>query len=238
MNRSSLSMPGVHRLAYLHTWQRTLVACVFGFALYAVSPWFLPQLHFETRSLLAWVIACTFFFILTWGGIWRMDVAQTRWRSQRFNPGARTLYSMLLITAGVSLIGILQVSEATKTLVGAARWLHILLAFAALTANWFLIQTIFALSYAHHYYHPDRANQAASLGFPGPAVHGVACDAQPVYSDFAYFSVVVGMTAQTADVTTKTAEIRRLVLVHGLISFAYNILVLALSLNLLANALP
>ena len=238
MNRSSLSMPGVHRLAYLRTWQRTMLACLFGLVLYAASPWLLPHLHFESRSLLAWVIACAFFFFLTWGGIWRMDVAQTRWRSQRFNPGARTLYSLLLLTVGVSLIGILQVSEATKTLTGAARWLHILLAFAALTANWLVIQTIFALSYAHHYYHPDRANQAASLGFPGVNVDGVPHDAPPVYSDFAYFSVVIGMTAQTADVTTKTAEIRRLVLLHGVISFVYNILVLALSLNLLANALP
>ncbi len=238
MNRLPIKMPGVHPLAYLLTWQRTLFACVFGFVLYAASPWVFPHLHFETRSLMAWVIACSLFFTLTWGGIWRMDVAQTRWRSQRFNPGVRTLYSLLLITVGISLIGVLQVSEATKTLAGLGRWFHILLAFAALTANWFLIQTIFALSYAHHYYHPDRDNKAASLGFPGLARHGVACDAEPVYSDFAYFSVVVGMTAQTADVTTKTAEIRRLVLVHGLISFAYNILVLALSLNLLANALP
>lgn len=238
MSRSHALMPGVHPLAYLHTWQRTLLACIIGLMLYAASPWLLPHLYWESRTLLAWVIACLFFFSLTWGGIWRMDVAQTRWRSQRFNPGVRAIYSLLLLTVGVSLIGVLQVSEATKTLSGAARWLHILLAFSALTANWFMIQTIFALSYAHHYYHPDRDNQLASLGFPGEAKQGLPCEADPVYSDFAYFSVVVGMTAQTADVTTKTAEIRRLVLVHGLISFAYNILVLALSLNLLANALP
>ncbi|HQS01980.1 MAG: hypothetical protein B7Y07_01190 [Halothiobacillus sp. 24-54-40] len=231
-------MPKVHPLAYLRTWQRTLLACVLGLLLYAASPWLLPKIHWEIRSLFAWVVACVIFFTLTWGGLWRMTVAQTRWRSQRVNPGARTIYLLLLCTVGISLIGILQVSEATKALTGFTRWMHILLAFAALTANWLMIQTIFALSYAHHYYHPDRANRAASLGFPGLIQNGVPHEADPSYSDFAYFAVVVGMTAQTADVTTKTTEIRRLVLVHGLISFAYNILVLALSLNLIANALP
>lgn len=232
------SMPKVHPLAFLRTWQRTLLASVFGLALYATSPWLFPKTHWEVRSLFAWVVACMVFFSLTWGGLWRMTVAQTRWRSQRFNPGARTIYLLLLCTVGISLIGILQVSDATKSLTGASRWMHILLAFSALTANWLMIQTIFALSYAHHYYHPDRANGVASLGFPGHIKNGVAHEAEPCYSDFAYFSVVIGMTAQTADVTTKTTEIRRLVLVHGVISFAYNIIVLAMSLNLIANALP
>ncbi|MHB9020390.1 MAG: DUF1345 domain-containing protein [Halothiobacillus sp.] len=232
-------MQGLHPFAYLRTWQRTLLASLLGVTLFSISSWFLPKVLWETRSLLAWVIACTIYFSLTWGGVWRMNVEQTRWRSQRYNPGVRTIYTLLLFTVGVSLAGILQVSEATKALAGFSRWLHILLAFAALAANWLLIQSIFAMSYAHHYYHPDRENKPASLGFPGGETkNGFPSDAKPVYSDFAYFAVVVGMTAQTADVATKTSEMRRLVLVHGMISFAYNILVLALSLNLLASALP
>lgn len=67
------------------------------------------------------------------------------------------------------------------------------------------------------------------LAFPGGAA--------PDYLDFAYFAAVIGMTAQVADVAITTSAMRRLVLLHGLVSFAFNILVLALTLNLVASAI-
>lgn len=46
-----------------------------------------------------------------------------------------------------------------------------------------------------------------------------------------------GMTSQVADVGIASPLLRRLMLVHGLISFAFNLMVLALTLNLVASAL-
>ena len=112
---------------------------------------------------------------------------------------------------------------------GLERCLHILLALAALTANWLLIQTLFALRYAHRYYQAAGPGVAEGLDFPGAD--------QPSYEDFAYFAIVIGMTSQVADVPTTTAPMRRLVLLHGLVSFAYNVMVVALIINLLAGAI-
>lgn len=108
---------------------------------------------------------------------------------------------------------------------GAARWAHIGLGTFALLSTWLLIQKVFALRYARHFYR----SQLAGLTFPG--------NTDPDYLDFAYFAVVIGMTAQVADVAITTTAMRRLMLVHGLISFAFNILVIAITLNLVANAL-
>ena len=66
------------------------------------------------------------------------------------------------------------------------------------------------------------------LTFPGAA---------PCYADFGYFAAVIGMTSQVADVAITTTAMRRLVLVHGLVSFGFNLLVLALTINLVASAL-
>jgi uncharacterized membrane protein len=54
--------------------------------------------------------------------------------------------------------------------------------------------------------------------------------------DFAYYSFVVGMTAQVSDVQVTSKRLRRLTLLHGLISFAFNTIILALTINALATA--
>jgi uncharacterized membrane protein len=43
------------------------------------------------------------------------------------------------------------------------------------------------------------------------------------------------MTAQVADVQTKTVAMRKLVLVHGVIAFFFNTAILALGVNLAAS---
>jgi uncharacterized membrane protein len=40
---------------------------------------------------------------------------------------------------------VLGVADATTGMAGSQRWLHILLALAALAADWLLVQTLFAL---------------------------------------------------------------------------------------------
>jgi uncharacterized membrane protein len=58
---------------------------------------------------------------------------------------------------------------------------------------------------------------------------------RPDYLDFAYFSFVIGMTFQVSDVTVSSSRIRRLVLLHGLISFLFNTIIVALSINIIAG---
>jgi uncharacterized membrane protein len=61
------------------------------------------------------------------------------------------------------------------------------------------------------------------LDFPG--------EEKPDYLDFAYFSFVIGMTFQVSDVQVTAKRMRQLVLVHGILSFGFNTLILALAVS-------
>jgi len=55
----------------------------------------------------------------------------------------------------------------------------------------------------------------------------------PDYLDFAYFSFVIGMTFQVSDSRITSREIRRLALLHSLLSFLFNTVIVALSINVI-----
>jgi uncharacterized membrane protein len=61
-------------------------------------------------------------------------------------------------------------------------------------------------------------------------------DEAPSYFDFAYFAFTVGMCFQVSDVTVTSCQIRRTVLAHALLAFAYNTVILAFVLNLVFGA--
>ena len=110
---------------------------------------------------------------------------------------------------------------------------RLVLAGLTVVASWTLADTTFALHYAHHYY-GDRPAAGAQqdrggLTFPG--------EEQSDYWDFLYFSFVIGMTCQVSDMQVTSRPMRRLTLVHGVLSFFFNILILALAVNLLASSL-
>ena len=93
---------------------------------------------------------------------------------------------------------------------------------------WLFMNTIFALHYAHEYYIENRYKDGG-LAFPGKE--------QPDYWDFVYFSVVIGMTSQVSDVAVTAKAIRRTVTWHGVVSFFFNVALLALTINIAASAL-
>jgi uncharacterized membrane protein len=100
-------------------------------------------------------------------------------------------------------------------------------------ASWTVTHTVFALHYAHHYYGdgpaPGADDDRGGLAFPG--------EEPPDYWDFLYFSFVVGMTCQVSDVQVTSRAMRRMTLMHGVLSFFFNTVILALSVNLLAGSL-
>jgi uncharacterized membrane protein len=103
------------------------------------------------------------------------------------------------------------------------------IAVAAVILSWGLIHALFALHYAHVFYgdHGTAPGLHAGLAFPGGK--------QPDYLDFLYFSAVIGMTSQVSDVAVTSRRLRRLVLLHGVVSFFFNTVVLALTVNVIAS---
>jgi uncharacterized membrane protein len=53
--------------------------------------------------------------------------------------------------------------------------------------------------------------------------------------DFFYFSLVLGMTFQVSDVQITSRKLRRMATLHGLLSFLFNTVIVALTVNLVAG---
>ncbi len=75
----------------------------------------------------------------------------------------------------------------------------------------------------------DTRGSGRGLNFPGVD--------EPAYFDFAYYSFVLGMTSQVSDVSVTTAQMRRTTLAHGVLSFVFNIAVLAMSINVIGGVI-
>ena len=57
----------------------------------------------------------------------------------------------------------------------------------------------------------------------------------PVFWDFAYFSFTIAAACQTADIYTRRTGIRRVVLMHEVISFLFNASILGFAINVTAG---
>lgn len=106
------------------------------------------------------------------------------------------------------------------------------LAVVTVLLAWTTMHTIAAVRYAHVYYAPardphDEDGDAGGLSFPGTPA--------PDFSDFIYYAFVVGMTAQVSDVQVTSRRMRRLTLGHGVLSFLFNTVLLALAVNIAAS---
>src|SRR5262245_1940103 len=104
---------------------------------------------------------------------------------------------------------------------------HVMIGIATILISWLFLNTMFAQHYAHDYYReidsPQGRKRREGLLFPGHR--------QPDYWDFLYFSFIIGMTFQVSDVQVEDHGIRRVVLLHGLLAFVFNVVVLALSIS-------
>lgn len=142
--------------------------------------------------------------------------------SAAYDSSARAILAagIGLVFADLVLIS-LALSGGVKTVGGAA------LVGLSVLASWTLLHVLFAIHYTHAYYEQGvdgkAAAEAPELTFPdGPPSH---------FSDFLYFSFVIGMTFQVSDVTVNGAGMRRLVLGHSILSFFLNVFVLSLTIT-------
>ena len=140
------------------------------------------------------------------------------------------VFLLVLATSFASIVSVVVLITSSKMLETAPH-LYVSLSVFGTLLSWALVHTIFAFHYAHFYYDDDEDENstadAGGLDFPGGG--------EPDYLDFAYFAFVIGMTFQVSDVSVNDKKMRRLVLTHGLVSFALNTFVVALMINLIAG---
>jgi len=206
-----------------------------GVAVAAILLLLLPaEWRRTTRIIAALDSGGLVFLVSTWVMMVRSTERHMRLRAALQDEGQLVA---LALTVGAALFSLITVAVELHDLkdLPAGRTLdHVGLAAATILCSWFVTHTMFALHYAHGFYvdpnpHDDRVERIGGLDIPG-------CP-HPDYWDFLYFSFTIGMTFQTSDVQITSRSLRRQALAHGVLSFFFNTVILALSVNIAAGLL-
>jgi len=185
----------------------------------------------DIRALLGWDSACVAFLLMAWVVMGLADAQETRKSTLAQDQSNLMVLFIATTAAGVSLFAILFLLRYVKTSPPDVKAAYLALSVSAVAASWLVVHTLFAFHYAHSFYRgravQDGIRDEGGIRFPGGAL--------PHYVDFLYFSFVIGMTSQVSDVAITSHSVRRAALIHGMVSFAFNTLVLALTINIVAG---
>ena len=205
---------------------RLSIALGIGFIIGLLLP---QQLRLPVRAIIAWDVGIIVFLFLTALMINRSNHQLMREWATVDNEHRWQILLGVLTGISFSLLAIIYMLKDGKGLSSQLLTLHVGLAITTVVCSWLLTHTMFALYYAHSYYigiikYPDRS---PSLDFPQ--------EDQPDYWDFLYFSFIIGMTSQVADVSINSRRFRRLCLIHGILAFFFNAVIVAMNINLIAG---
>jgi uncharacterized membrane protein len=218
-----------HHTRYLRQRPRLLLSVLLGILAHLVLPTSIGE---GTRLLAAFDLAAVAFLGAVWIMMARATTAEMRRRSQIEDEGRYVVLALSAATAVAILLAIALELHQIRDQPPAATGLRVTLAALTILLAWLFMNTIFALHYAHFFYGDSDAPAGADdrgLAFPGRA--------EPDYWDFLYFSFVIGMTFQVSDVEIENHRLRRIVLAHGVLAFFFNVVVLALTINIIAGLL-
>ncbi|HEY3643330.1 MAG TPA: DUF1345 domain-containing protein [Xanthobacteraceae bacterium] len=180
-----------------------------------------------TRLLVGWDLGVALYLILALRLMATADIRHIRFRARLQDEGQYTVLALTAIAALASLgaiVALLGMSGA-----GDRQPIHLLLGIVTILLSWTFTHIMFALHYAHEFY-DENGGKGGGLLFPGDLK-------EPDYWDFVYFSFVIGMTNQVSDVAITCRPIRHTVSVHGIISFLFNVSILALTVNIAASVI-
>lgn len=184
-----------------------------------------------TRAILAWDFGSVVYLALS-------SLLFTTERLERMpadaaaqEEGEWTIFWLTVAGTAASFAAIISEFAGTREMPPSQRGLHVALIAGTLFVSWLMTHTSFAFRYAHEFYQtsPGSSGIDGGLTFPG--------EERPDYLDFLYFSLVLGMTFQVSDVEITARKFRRLASVHGLLSFLFNTIILALTVNIAAGLL-
>ncbi len=211
----------------LSDFQRLTIAIVAGLLIFFALP---DRILLDTRIIASWDAAASTSLLLAWVTMAGADATATQTSTLNKRQSSSGILALVSLAALASLMALTFLFKANHNVSGLAKTAHVGLSVIALATSWLLIHTRYAFHYAHRYYVSGGGKHRKILGglnFPGGN--------PPDYFDFAYFSFVIGMTSQVSDIAITSRVMRRISLVHGLLSFAFNMGVLALSINIVAS---
>ena len=207
--------------------QRLAFAALVGIPLALVLMIWRPLVE---AALTGWCAMVAINLLLAWRCIAHANPSETRASVSRFDQSSAVTLATVVISIAISLVAIGYLLVTSRALPLPDRIAHIALAVTTISLSWLLMHAKFGFHYAHCYYR-KYAEEGDQPVFNFPGTH------PPDYLDFMYFSYVIGMTSQVSDVAIHTRAMRRLALLHGLIAFAFNLMIVAFFINVLGAIL-
>ncbi len=223
----------MHRILdlILHRWRLFLAAAGGVAAGWAAAHRLLPG----SALLVGWVAFATIFLVTTGWMLLTTDEATLRHHAAKEDENKGILTTLILAAVAASVAVAFMALRDSKFLSShhAQSGQGWVLAFSisTLLLSWLLAQCLFTLHYAHRYFgDSDTDGQPdGGIDFPG--------EPPRTYRDFIYVAVCVGATCQVSDFDITSSRIRGLVTMHALFSFAFNTMIVAMGINILAGML-
>ena len=205
-----------------------LIIC---FLLATIVFFIFPFKNFDglTHIMIGWDVFSLCMLIMDWYILLKTPQADIRKEAPVEDESRIIIFAIVLVSTFASLLAVISMIAANASK-SSSEIPRLIVAIISMIFSWILVHTIFTIRYAHIYYDDDEAKpeiHAGGLDFPN--------EKKPDFLDFAYFSFVLGMTFQVSDVEITSKRLRRLALLHGLLSFGFNTAIVALTINIIAG---
>jgi uncharacterized membrane protein len=206
---------------------RLFLSILTGVLVGVLLPFYVHELRGVTRLLVGWDVGVALYLVLAFWMIAHSSAGQTHSRSFQQDEGGFAILVGTIVAATASVGAVFSWLEAaTRAETFAPGGLVFLL--VTILLSWTFIHTMFALHYAHEFYSVHSKKGGGGLNFPH-------CP-QPDYWDFVYLAFSIGTSFEVSDVAITSKRIRRTVMVHGIVSFFFNVTLIALTVGLVGDA--
>ena len=222
--RASPPATTARRGAALQAHLRLLICAALGVLAGALWP---DAATLLSHALIGWNVATWTYLVWVLVVLLRADAGHIKRVALAQAESAPTVLAIVIAAVIASVVAVIFELLAAKAAGPGQAWSHGVFAAITVIGSWLLLPLLFALSYAAAYYSPEPDG---GLQFPG-AAEGF----EPDHTDFLYFAFTIAVTAQTSDVAVSSRPMRRLVLAHSILSFAFNTTILAFSINAAAG---
>ena len=211
----------------LHAIHKLIISAVLAVLVYFLF----PDTHLTkvAHLMVGWDIFCLSMIALSFITFFTINSDQVCFQCSKQDESRVIIFFVVLAATMASLLAVILLIT-SKTEDSTAKALELPIAIIGMMTSWILVHTTFTFRYAHIFYGDAGklvSKKGSGLDFPG--------DKDPDYLDFAYFSFVIGMTFQVSDVSIHSKRLRKLALLHALIAFGFNTVVVALTINVVAG---
>ena len=180
------------------------------------------------RGLVAWNVATWTYFALIFTMMARDNRDSIRRHASREEESPWVVLSLGVLAGSAAMAAIVWELGPMKEMAGWRKAEHVALVAATIFSAWTFIHTMFTLHYAGEYYarsrDPDGNLVRGGLIFPD--------DDNPGWIEFLYQAFVIGCSCATSDVNVTTPTMRGACFVQSIVSFFFNTIILALTINI------